>query len=104
MRIRVVEERRPAAGQEAPTAVHELYTPHISGTELRIDPYGPAEMAGRAQAVGVAKARLDTLTLLTLGVLAGAFIALGAIFATTVASGDGVPYGVTRLLAGLSTI
>ena len=52
--------------------------PRISSTDLKIDPYGPAEMADRAQTVGIAKARLDTLTLLTLGVLAGAFIALGA--------------------------
>src|SRR5512146_863522 len=50
-----------------------------------------------------------------LGILAGAFIALCAIFATTVSAGSmvakdaagatvfstGMPYGVTRLLAGL---
>jgi formate transporter len=36
-------------------------------------------------------------------VLAGAFIALGAIFATTVAAGGAeLPYGVVRLLAGLA--
>jgi formate/nitrite transporter len=102
MRIRVVEERRLAAGQEAPTAVRDLYAPHISGTELRIDPYGPAEMAGRAQAVGVAKARLDTLTLLTLGVLAGAFIALGAIFSTIASVDSTLGWGPTRLLAGVA--
>src|SRR5436190_679166 len=33
--------------------------PRISYTDLHLDPYAPAEMAGRAQAVGVAKARLD---------------------------------------------
>jgi len=33
---------------------------HISLTELHIDPYAPAEMAGRAQAVGIAKA-MDAL-------------------------------------------
>jgi formate/nitrite transporter len=38
-----------------------------------------------------------------LSVLAGAFIALGAAFATTVGSGGGdVPYGVLRLLVGLA--
>ncbi len=62
----------------------------------------PAEMAQKAELVGVQKARLDWLSLLTLSVLAGAFIALGAMFATTVLAGaDGVlPYGVSRLLAG----
>ncbi len=42
-------------------------------------------------------------TVLTLAILAGAFIALGAIFATTVAAGLSgvVPYGIARLLIGL---
>ena len=63
----------------------------------------PAEIAEKAEAVGVAKTRLDTLSLFTLAVLAGAFIALGAMFATTVLAGaDGVlPFGVSRLLSGV---
>jgi formate/nitrite transporter len=60
-------------------------------------------MAHRAEEVGVAKAALSTETLLALGVLAGAFIAMGAVFATTVtAGGADLPYGVIRLLAGLA--
>ncbi len=76
--------------------------PRISSTDLRIDPYGPSEMAGRAQQVGVAKARFDTLTLLTLGVLAGAFIALGAVFATVVSVDSTLGWGPTRLLTGVA--
>ena len=39
-----------------------------------------------------------------LAVLAGAFIALGAIFATTVSAGGGeLPFGVLRLLAGVTS-
>ncbi|MGA2565928.1 MAG: formate/nitrite transporter family protein [Pseudolabrys sp.] len=43
------------------------------------------------------------VSLVALAVLAGAFIALGAMFATTVLAGaDGViPFGVGRLLAGI---
>ena len=43
------------------------------------------------------------LSLVALAVLAGAFIALGSMFATTVLAGaDGViPFGVSRLLAGI---
>jgi formate/nitrite transporter len=60
-------------------------------------------MAGRAEDVGSAKAALDTLTTLALSVLAGAFIAMGAVFSTTVATGAAeLPYGVGRLLAGLA--
>ena len=60
-------------------------------------------MARRGEQVGVAKAALRTDTLLALGILAGAFIAMGAVFATTVtAGGADLPYGVSRLLAGLT--
>ena len=68
-----------------------------------IDALLPAEIAEKAEAVGVLKARLDVLSLMALAILAGAFIALGAMFATTVLAGaDGVlPFGVSRLLAGV---
>jgi formate/nitrite transporter len=68
-----------------------------------LDALPPPEMARRGEQVGIAKAALRTDTLLALGVLAGAFIAMGAIFATTVtAGGADLPYGVSRLLAGLT--
>ncbi|MEV4605194.1 formate/nitrite transporter family protein [Neorhizobium sp. LMR1-1-1.1] len=64
----------------------------------------PDAIAVAAEEMGVKKASYDTLTLLGLAVLAGAFIGLGAMFATTtVAGADGMlSYGLTRLLAGLS--
>jgi formate transporter len=63
----------------------------------------PGDMAVRAEESGVKKASTDLLTLVVLSVLAGAFIAFGAIFATTVsAGGAALPYGVVRLLTGLA--
>jgi formate/nitrite transporter len=61
-------------------------------------------MAARAEDIGVKKANLDVASMFALAVLAGAFIALGAIFATTVLAGSGgaLPYGVARLLAGVA--
>lgn len=60
-------------------------------------------MAVRAEEVGASKARLDAATTFVLAVLAGAFIALGAIFSTTVLAGAGaLPYGLARLLGGLA--
>ena len=72
-------------------------------TNRGIDALLPAEIAEKAEAIGVQKTKLDVLSLIALAVLAGAFIALGAMFATTVLAGaDGVlPFGVSRLLAGL---
>lgn len=62
----------------------------------------PPDMALACEAAGAAKAGRDTLALLVLGVLAGAFIAFGALFMTVVLSGAGdLPFGVARLLAGL---
>ncbi len=76
----------------------------------------PKDMAAKAENVGIAKAQLGTYRMLALGVLAGAFIAMGANFATTVWAGLGkivvnagggvsfstaVPYGLQRLIGGL---
>ena len=72
-------------------------------TPVGLDALPPPEMARRAERVGVTKAGLDTATTFALSVLAGAFIAMGAVFATTATAGGGeLPYGVTRLLGGLT--
>lgn len=71
--------------------------------EETIDAFPPPAMATRAIDAGVKKAALDPLSAFMLAILAGAFIAMGAIFATTVtAGGAGLPYGVVRLLSGLA--
>ena len=68
-----------------------------------LDALPPPEMARRAEQIGVAKAGLSAANTFALAVLAGAFVALGAIFATTVtAGGAGLPWGVSRLLAGVA--
>lgn len=83
--------------------------------EFTIDALLPADMAARAEDVGVKKARLGIRRMFALAVLAGAFIAMGGIFATTVTAGSiavraadgslaygtGLPYGLNRLLGGL---
>ncbi len=60
-------------------------------------------MASKAESVGVTKARGSAPTVLVLGVLAGAFIALGAVFSTSVAPGaaEALGWGPARLLSGL---
>ncbi|NMC14242.1 MAG: formate transporter FocA [Chloroflexi bacterium] len=72
-------------------------------------------MATKAEDLGVKKAGLPFLNMFILAILAGAFIGIGAIFATTVSAGSisikdatgtaafstGLPYGVVRLLTGL---
>jgi formate/nitrite transporter len=71
-------------------------------TPAGLDALPPAEVARKAESVGVTKAGMHPLDIFVLSLLAGAFIALGAIFATTVmAGGSDLPYGVVRLLGGL---
>jgi len=69
---------------------------------IRFDPLLPAEMAARAEDVGVAKARLSAVDTLVLAVLAGAFIALGANFFTVVTTDSGLGFGASRLLGGVA--
>jgi formate/nitrite transporter FocA (FNT family) len=68
-----------------------------------IDALLPQEIAEKAEAVGIQKTRRDATTLFVLGILAGAFISLGAMFATTVLAGTAgvVPFGIGQLLAGV---
>lgn len=83
--------------------------------QISFDALLPPAMAAKAEDLGVKKANLNAINMFMLAVLAGAFIGIGAIFATTVGAGGmavkdaagaaafatGLPYGVTRLLMGL---
>jgi formate transporter len=75
----------------------------LADIELNVDALLPPDMARRAEAIGIRKAKQDFWMMLALAVLAGAFIAAGAFYATTVwAGGSALPYGVNRLLGGLA--
>lgn len=83
--------------------------------QISLDSLLPPAMAAKAEDLGVKKANLKAPNMFALAVLAGAFIGIGAIFATTVSAGSisikdaagaaafatGLPYGVVRLLTGL---
>ena len=70
------------------------------------DAYTPEQMALRVEKVGMAKAGLAAVPLLALAVLAGAFIALGAMFFTVTMTGggpdSGLGFGPARLLGGVA--
>lgn len=87
-----------------------------NGNTISLDALMPKEMAVKAENVGVGKAGLGTYRMFALAILAGAFIAMGANYATTVWAGLGkivvsagkdvafttsIPYGIQRLLGGL---
>ncbi|HET9396273.1 MAG TPA: formate/nitrite transporter family protein [Nitrospiraceae bacterium] len=77
-------------------------TPRKAPIATIADALLPPEAALACETAGAAKAGRDPLALIILGLLAGAFIALGANFMTVVLTGTAeLPWGVARLLAGL---
>jgi len=70
--------------------------------ETGYDALLPPEMARKAEYLGVRKAETPFIKFFGLSILAGAFISLGAVFATnTAVGGSALPYGINRLMIGL---
>lgn len=67
-----------------------------------VDALAPPEIAAKAVEEGVKSAQLGRVTMVVLAVLAGAFIAVAGLFSTTVAAGEGLPYGAVQFLSGLA--
>ena len=66
------------------------------------DAYAPREIAERVRTAGVAKTQLPFLSLAMLGVLAGAFIGLGALYFVLVKSDASLGYAAGQVLGGLA--
>jgi len=66
------------------------------------DCYSPKEIAEKVENVGVIKAGLPLLPKVALGVLAGGFIGLGALYFTLVASDSNLPFAISRVLGGVA--
>jgi formate transporter len=62
----------------------------------------PSEIKRIAEETGVSKAGLSLKRTMILSILAGVFIAFGAVFSTLVTSGSELSFGVNRLLGGVS--
>jgi len=67
-----------------------------------VDAYTPKEIAARIEKAGISKSLGDPTRVLALSILAGAFIALGAVFFTVVTyDSSDIAAGLMRLLGGL---
>jgi formate/nitrite transporter len=66
------------------------------------DAYQPAQMVSRLEDACTAKTSRDTLSMALLGLLAGFFIGLGAIFCILVTTDIGLGFGLGKLLGGLA--
>jgi formate/nitrite transporter len=72
------------------------HAPEIFG----FDAFGPKEIALRVETVGVAKTQIPFLSQAMLGILAGAFIGLGALCANMVFSDASLGFATSRFLGG----
>ncbi len=88
-------EPRIAEVSRLQTALEELKKSAV--TDCR----PPAEMAVKMEATGVTKANGDILTISLLGILAGFFIGLGAMFCTLVTTDIDIGFGLSKLLGGV---
>jgi len=71
------------------------------GKPATSDCHPPAMVAEKAEAAGETKGKLNTLSTILLGILAGVFIGLGAMLCTVVTTNTGLGFGLTKLLGGL---
>ena len=67
-----------------------------------LEAHRPAEIAQMVEGAGLAKTRLSLIQTLTLAILAGAFIAFGAMLFTLVMTGADPASGLDRLIGGLA--
>jgi formate/nitrite transporter FocA (FNT family) len=66
------------------------------------DAYAPKEIAEKIETIGVTKARLPVLSQITLGLLAGGFIGLGALYFAIVVSDASLGFAASRILGGVA--
>jgi formate transporter len=71
------------------------------GKAVTPDAHPPAAVAQKAEAVGVTKGELNTLSTILLGILAGVFIGLGAMACTVVTTNSGLGFGINKLVGGI---
>jgi formate/nitrite transporter len=99
-RIEHIPAQQSADGRQLTHATPATETSQVVAVS-GLDAYAPKEIAARLAAVGETKARLPLLSMVTLGVLAGGFIGLGALYSTLVASDPSIGFAAGRVLGGV---
>lgn len=75
---------------------------NVNMDNFSVDAYAPKEIAARIENAGIVKSGGDPLKVFALAILAGAFIAFGALLYTLVTyDSTGVAVGIMRLIGGL---
>ncbi|MGR5130747.1 formate/nitrite transporter family protein [Vibrio alfacsensis] len=66
------------------------------------DAFSPKQIAEKVDSIGVTKARLPLLSMVMLGILAGAFIGLGGLYFTIVKSDASLGFATQQVLGGFT--
>lgn len=66
------------------------------------DAFPPAEVAAKVKKLGISKANMPMLQIMVLSLMAGAFIAFGAMYYTVAMTNPAEAYGAAKLLGGLA--
>ncbi|WP_120510749.1 formate/nitrite transporter family protein [Photobacterium salinisoli] len=66
------------------------------------DAFSPKQIAEKVDSIGVIKARLPLLSMVMLGILAGAFIGLGALYFVVIKSDASLGFGTSQMLGGIA--
>ncbi|MGR5067474.1 formate/nitrite transporter family protein [Vibrio alfacsensis] len=66
------------------------------------DAFSPKQIAEKVDSIGVTKARLPLLSMVMLGILAGAFIGLGGLYFTIVKSDASLGFATQQVLGGFA--
>jgi formate transporter FocA len=102
MNDKVLDKQAGFGSVEAALGTDQKAEAIVMPAPVSFDAVIPPKMAVKAEEVGVSKAVMGWRNTFALAVLAGAFIGLGAMFATTVTTGAAeLPFGVGKLLGGL---
>lgn len=67
-----------------------------------VDAFTPAEVAEKVKTIGVDKATMALFPLVILSLMAGAFIAFGAMYYTVAITDSGMSYGLSKIVGGLT--
>lgn len=68
----------------------------------RVKLLSPKEISDRVESIGISKTQMPIVQIMLLGILAGAYIGLGAMFYTIVKSDSSLGFATSQLLSGLA--
>jgi formate transporter len=97
-----VDAAHPGTASAADGVTAFVQAPPSPTSSPVLDAYTPKQIAAKVETLGVTKANLPLVQMAALGVLAGGFIGLGALYFTLVTSDARLSFAAARVLGGVA--